>query len=543
MFSKQSLFWLIAVVFVLVSVVSQPGLAYLGAGQIAPNFTLTDHFTNENVSLYDCADHIIVLAFFEFYCEPCQIASSELQPYIQEYYDNLGGNPSSIPIKLISINMQDNDEELTNVYVDYFDLKTVWEDPSQISYGQYSRGGIPLFVIINGAAGANYDQWEIVRIQEGYDSGLYNSFRTTIDSVGGPTGSLKTTITTFEALVLGAKWNVDGGPWQSSGVTVSGLSPGMHTINYRTLDEGWMADSEQVNILIEQTVQLTGTYKKIADINEDGYINLLDYAMLAAKWQFVGPCREDLDFDGIVGPGDLQFLAKHWLEPKIMPGLADAYVQRGTYADTNFGYGIALITKNATDPNQTRQSYLRFNYEDQDAAVVRNATLTLTPIITEQGQTLRIRLVDDADDAWYEGGINWNNRPTTSGLEVTFSSDDLVVNEPYSIDVTSLLTQANNKNEIATFHIDTSPENSDGMNIFASRENPTTDLRPVFKVNQIQLGDVNGDSAVNLIDLSLLSSQWHGTGSADIAPDGGDGIVDLIDLKVIAENWLCRITN
>lgn len=47
-------------------------------------------------------------------------------------------------------------------------------------------------------------------------------------------------------------------------------------------------------------------------------------------------------------------------------------------------------------------------------------------------------------------------------------------------------------------------------------------------------GDANGDNIVDLLDLSILASQWGGGGSSDF---NGDGVVDLLDLSTLASAW------
>lgn len=47
-------------------------------------------------------------------------------------------------------------------------------------------------------------------------------------------------------------------------------------------------------------------------------------------------------------------------------------------------------------------------------------------------------------------------------------------------------------------------------------------------------GDANGDNIVDLLDLSILASQWGGGGSADF---NDDGVVDLLDLSILASAW------
>lgn len=56
----------------------------------------------------------------------------------------------------------------------------------------------------------------------------------------------------------------------------------------------------------------------------------------------------------------------------------------------------------------------------------------------------------------------------------------------------------------------------------------------VAGTRQPRLGDLNGDFVVNAADLSLLLSNWGGTGLGDI---DGDGIVSATDLSIMLANW------
>jgi hypothetical protein len=49
---------------------------------------------------------------------------------------------------------------------------------------------------------------------------------------GSLLGSLQVTLAPAGAVSAGAQWQVDGGAWQSSGATVSGLAPGSHTVAF-----------------------------------------------------------------------------------------------------------------------------------------------------------------------------------------------------------------------------------------------------------------------------------------------------------------------
>ncbi|HSX06448.1 MAG TPA: polysaccharide deacetylase family protein [Candidatus Saccharimonadia bacterium] len=52
-------------------------------------------------------------------------------------------------------------------------------------------------------------------------------------------------------------------------------------------------------------------------------------------------------------------------------------------------------------------------------------------------------------------------------------------------------------------------------------------------------GDINGDNAINAIDLSILSSHWGVTTGATRAQGdlNGDGAVNAIDLSILSSNW------
>ena len=60
--------------------------------------------------------------------------------------------------------------------------------------------------------------------------------------------------------VLDAQWRVDGGPWQDSGATVTGLAPGIHGVEF-SQEDGWIAPTaEEVTIESDQTLDITRQY-------------------------------------------------------------------------------------------------------------------------------------------------------------------------------------------------------------------------------------------------------------------------------------------
>jgi hypothetical protein len=74
------------------------------------------------------------------------------------------------------------------------------------------------------------------------------------------TGSIQATISPQGAIQAGAQWNVDGGGWQASGATVSGLAVGSHSVGFKAVT-GWNAPAAlTVSIAKGQTKPVKGAY-------------------------------------------------------------------------------------------------------------------------------------------------------------------------------------------------------------------------------------------------------------------------------------------
>lgn len=74
------------------------------------------------------------------------------------------------------------------------------------------------------------------------------------------TGSLEVTLSPAEAVSAGAQWRVNGGPWQSSGATVSSLPEGTHEIEYSVVADWSTPGTKTVHILRGQTTTAAGEY-------------------------------------------------------------------------------------------------------------------------------------------------------------------------------------------------------------------------------------------------------------------------------------------
>ncbi|MCG2754103.1 MAG: hypothetical protein L6247_00790, partial [Desulfobacteraceae bacterium] len=85
-----------------------------------------------------------------------------------------------------------------------------------------------------------------------------------------------------------ARWKVDGGEWQNSGVTISGLSSGAHSVEFKDIT-GWSADKTQsVDIQSAKTTEVQGNYIRVYTINKDfdeGTLVGLEYKTVADQLQ------------------------------------------------------------------------------------------------------------------------------------------------------------------------------------------------------------------------------------------------------------------
>jgi len=87
----------------------------------------------------------------------------------------------------------------------------------------------------------------------GSDTASKNDYITANPAIG----SLNVTLSPQDAIDAGAKWNADGGDWQDSDATVSGLIVDDHTVNYKAVS-GWDApSSEAITITAGQTTYIT----------------------------------------------------------------------------------------------------------------------------------------------------------------------------------------------------------------------------------------------------------------------------------------------
>ncbi|MHC4252105.1 MAG: Ig-like domain-containing protein, partial [Planctomycetota bacterium] len=101
---------------------------------------------------------------------------------------------------------------------------------------------------------------------------------------------------------------------------------------------------------------------------------------------------------------------------EILPE-ADAYVRNGTGADLNYGTDFFIRAASNTNPDNERESYVRFDLSTVPGSIANARIVLLPDIATTGGASCRAEFV--ADDSWIEsgaGGITWNLKPAASTL-------------------------------------------------------------------------------------------------------------------------------
>ncbi|NQU87105.1 MAG: DNRLRE domain-containing protein [Mariniphaga sp.] len=86
------------------------------------------------------------------------------------------------------------------------------------------------------------------------------------------TGSLRVSISPIDAIIAGAKWNVDNGPWKNSGTTVSNLSEGSHTVKFENISAWIKPEDKNVTISAFLTKNISAVYTQESiylDVNLD----------------------------------------------------------------------------------------------------------------------------------------------------------------------------------------------------------------------------------------------------------------------------------
>jgi hypothetical protein len=173
------------------------------------------------------------------------------------------------------------------------------DDPTVSGYNLYygSASGTYTNVVVAGTAitatvsnlmrGATYYFAATTFTEAGLESDY--SIEISYAVPGDPAGSLQVALSPAAAVAAGAQWQLDGGPWQTSGTTINGLAVGNHTVGFNSVS-GWASPASQtVSVVASQTNSAAGVYVALAQTGSlQISLSPADAVRAGAQWRVYG---------------------------------------------------------------------------------------------------------------------------------------------------------------------------------------------------------------------------------------------------------------
>ncbi|QRR00777.1 CBM96 family carbohydrate-binding protein [Dyadobacter sandarakinus] len=136
-----------------------------------------------------------------------------------------------------------------------------------------------------------------------------------------------------------------------------------------------------------------------------------------------------------------------------LPLLADAYVNDGKFANTNFGSDPGLIVKTGVGNDVLRNSYLKFGLGDFPDITLAKLGMYGGNVEYQKSDYVTLSVFGLQNDSWTENGITWNNAPaqTSQPIGSTNISSSYDSNNYYETDVTGFVRAEQAGDKVATF--------------------------------------------------------------------------------------------
>ena len=200
-----------------------------------------------------------------------------------------------------------------------------------------SLGVFPFALIYVGGFNGPYE--EVIAYARPGTTGWTNFTQATgipVQTWNIPGGSLQVTLLPDAVAAGGAQWQVDGGSWQSSGLTLYNLALGRHTVSFAPVGNWITPGNQTVTISSNATASISATYLREFDftfITNNGAITITSY----------------------VGPGGAAVIPAV-IHGRPVTGISDQAFSGDTNLTsvaipvtvTNLGYGVFFASTNLT---------------------------------------------------------------------------------------------------------------------------------------------------------------------------------------------------
>lgn len=124
---------------------------------------------------------------------------------------------------------------------------------------------------------------------------------------------------------------------------------------------------------------------------------------------------------------------------QVLP-VADAYVQNGTTANSNFGTSTEIIAKKTSEIPYMREIFLRFDISDYSSD--QKAILNLTGrLLTTNYSSAQIQILPVSSVSWAENSITWNNKPAAGSQAIAMATITGTNNQLYKIDLSEYVRE------------------------------------------------------------------------------------------------------
>ncbi len=212
----------------------------------------------------------------------------------------------------------------------------------------------------------------------------------------------------------------------------------------------------------------------------------------------------------------VDFAVLHFQVQKAQPStrtftltpVADAYVQGGVSADTNFGAATSLQTKDITASNVNRESFLRWDLSGVSGKIVDARVRLAGTAASQAGNESCAAFV--SSDTWDETTLTFNNKPSSGKL---FAQWMPVTGQPVEFSVTPQVVETLPGDGLLSLRILSTDNYGGAGNVsYASRENPNAANRPQLiltfedtapTISNVANQSVNEDTATAALPVTL----------------------------------------